>query len=573
MEFRQENSEKSKQQRAYLSSRMSEIARLNRKRPLAESVERNGENLSDWNRNCPGARAKRHEAKTPQDLLEREAKAAAILFSLDSTTCGNLLIPRGKGVLIGRSRKCDIVVEPPDCSSKHCQIGSSDVGGRQAVFVKDMSTNGTFVNGTLVGKGNTCLLRDGDRISFAASCEFITKYNKKASRAGKSFFDKYILSNKVLGTGHYAQVKEAVCRETGKVCAVKIFNPRKHTLGAASKIQTNEAADEVNLDRELNILTKLDHRNVVGFYGTYLEPVSRDSVTTYLVLEEVNGGELFKRIVSKGKLRQDETQNIMCQLLTGLRYLHSMGVVHRDLKPENILLEVISGPQAAPWDAGERSVRVKIADFGLAKFIGNFSFTNTLCGTPAYVAPEVLVNQQNRHYNRAVDMWSVGVLLYVCLCGFPPFSEELGPPSMRQQIIEARYAFFSPYWDEIADDALDLISRLLVADPNRRLSVEQALHHPWLRDCAESLELVHAQAEVRAEATVPAPAPEPVRDEMLDLRAKQLSIRIPASSRGYSCGPITLKQRVESGMDDEMIARTFCHYKEDNADQSDSTME
>lgn len=360
---------------------MSDIARLNRKRPLAESVELNGENLSDWNPNCPGARAKRHEAKTPQDLLEREAKAAAILFSLDSTTCGNLLIPRGKGVLIGRSRKCDIVVEPPDCSSKHCQIGSSDVGGRQAVFVKDMSTNGTFVNGTLVGKGNTCLLRDGDRISFAASCEFITKYNKKAARAGKSFFDKYILSSKVLGTGHYAQVKEAVCRETGKVCAVKIFNPRKHTLGAASKIQTNEAADEVNLDRELDILTKLDHRNVVGFYGTYLEPVSRDSVTTYLVLEEVNGGELFKRIVSKGKLRQDETQNIMCQLLTGLRYLHSMGVVHRDLKPENILLEVISGPQAAPWDAGERSVRVKIADFGLAKFIGNFSFTNTLCGT------------------------------------------------------------------------------------------------------------------------------------------------------------------------------------------------
>ena len=111
---------------------------------------------------------------------------------------------------------------------------------------------------------------------------------------------------------------------------------------------------------------------------------------------------------------------------------------------------------------------------------------------PAYVAPEVLVNQQNRRYNRAVDMWSVGVLLYVCLCGFPPFSEELGPPSMRQQIIEARYAFFSPYWDDIADDALDLISRLLVADPNRRLSVEQALRHPWLRDCAESLELAHA---------------------------------------------------------------------------------
>jgi len=544
---------------------MSDLARLNRKRPLAESCEANGQTLCEWNPNGPGVRVKRHEANTPEERMEKEAKSAAILFSLDSKTCENILIPRGRSALIGRSRNCDIVVSPLDCSSKHCQIGSSNIGGRQAVFVKDLSTNGTFVNGTLVGKGNTCLVRDGDRISFATSCEFITKYNGKAAHSGASFFDKYILSSKVLGTGHYAQVKEAVCRENGKICAVKIFNPRKHTLGSKSKIQSNEADDEVKLDRELDILTKLDHQNIVGFYGAFLEPVSRDTVTTYLVLEEVNGGELFKRIVSKGKLRQDETQNIMCQLLTGLKYLHSMGVVHRDLKPENILLEVISGSQASPWDAGEHSVRVKIADFGLAKFIGNFSFTNTLCGTPAYVAPEVLVNQHDRRYNRAVDMWSVGVLLYVCLCGFPPFSEELGPPSMRQQIIEARYAFYSPYWDPIADSALDLISRLLVADPNRRLTVEQALDHSWLKECAHQLDLVQPQGVKEGQ--------EPGHDEMMDLRAKQLSIRIPATSRGYSCEPITLKQRVESGMDDEMIARTFCHYKDENEDPCDTAME
>lgn len=399
----------------------------------------------------------------------------ATLYSLNTGKYPNLSLSASKQCLaFGRSKKRnnDHILSEVDCSSTHCMLSITNAGpnGARVLAVRDVSSNGTFVNDVLVGKENTLLLRDGDKLSMASNVHYIVRYETETGRETPSFFDKYVLTPTVLGTGHYAQVKEAVDRESGEVCAVKIFHPTA---------KNNES--QANLfNRELNILTELNHPNIVGFYSTFLEPVSESSITTYLVLEKVNGGELFNRIVTKGKLAQNESREIMRQLVQGLAYLHSKDIVHRDLKPENILLSITPGPQTHPWDAGESCVTVKIADFGLAKFIGNIQFTNTLCGTPAYVAPEVLANPQDRKYNRAVDMWSVGVLLYVCLCGFPPFSDDLAPPNMRQQILQGKYAFYSPYWDPIQDVVLDLISRLLVVDPNERLRADQMLIHPWL---------------------------------------------------------------------------------------------
>ena len=133
--------------------------------------------------------------------------------------------------------------------------------------------------------------------------------------------------------------------------------------------------------------------------------------------------------------------------------------------------------QLGPWDEGEIDIQVKIADFGLAKFTGEMQFTNTLCGTPSYVAPEVLTKTG---YTSKVDMWSAGVILYVCLCGFPPFSEQLGPPSLKEQILQAKFAFYTPYWDNIDDSILHLISHLLVLDAEKRYSVDEVFDHPWL---------------------------------------------------------------------------------------------
>lgn len=144
--------------------------------------------------------------------------------------------------------------------------------------------------------------------------------------------------------------------------------------------------------------------------------------------------------------------------------------MHRDIKPENILVI-------------DKELNVKIADFGLAKIIGEESFTTTLCGTPSYVAPEILEQSNRRRYTRAVDIWSLGVVLYICLCGFPPFSDELysaqNPYTLSQQIKMGRFDYPSPYWDPVGDLALDLIDRMLTVDVERRITIEECLEHPW----------------------------------------------------------------------------------------------
>jgi serine/threonine-protein kinase Chk2 len=145
--------------------------------------------------------------------------------------------------------------------------------------------------------------------------------------------------------------------------------------------------------------------------------------------------------------------------------------VHRDIKPENILLL-------------DKDLNVKIADFGLAKIIGEESFTTTLCGTPSYVAPEILEQSNRRRYTRAVDVWSLGVVLYICLCGFPPFSDELyskeNPYTLSQQIKLGRFDYPSPYWDSVGDTALDLIDRMLTVDVEKRITIDECLEHPWI---------------------------------------------------------------------------------------------
>jgi len=127
---------------------------------------------------------------------------------------------------------------------------------------------------------------------------------------------------------------------------------------------------------------------------------------------------------------------------------------------------------------------IKLADFGLAKIIGEESFTTTLCGTPSYVAPEILTPTPQRRYTRAVDIWSLGVVLYIVLCGFPPFSDELctqsNPYTLSQQIKMGRFDYPSPYWDTVGDEALDLIDRMLCVKVEKRITVEGCLGHPWI---------------------------------------------------------------------------------------------
>lgn len=344
-----------------------------------------------------------------------------------------------------------------EISSVHCKIMPINQLGRVVLNIVDLSTNGTFVNGESI-KDGLRILKNGDSIFLAKDLGFLIKYIDFESPEVEKKFDELYKLGKELGSGHYATVNEAINKETGHQYAVKIFKPTR----------INDSKSSLKFQQELQVLMNMKHKNIVKLIDRFIEPINKNYISTYLVLEKVNNGELFTRIVEKTQLGEIETKSIFKQLLSGLKYLHDRDIIHRDIKPENILLNI------------NDTIEVKIADFGLAKFIGELNFTNTLCGTPSYVAPEVLIPSSQRQYAKPVDMWSSGVLLYVCLAGFPPFSDELGPPSMREQILQVKYAFYSPYFDKVDDLALDLISKLLIKDPNQRLTVDEALKHHWL---------------------------------------------------------------------------------------------
>ncbi|KAG0267048.1 hypothetical protein DFQ27_009194 [Actinomortierella ambigua] len=365
------------------------------------------------------------------------------------------------GYVFGRLGECDFVLENrPFISGRHFLIykeTKTDPGSektRRDVYLKDLSTNGTFVNGALIGVNKRVRLNDRDVITYSNE-SFRRKHRLREftfveilSDDG-SFHDLYELGPK-LGTGNFATVYQCLRRRNPKAFAVKVVDKR---VRFSPKVATS-------LEREIGILMGIDHPNLLRILSVFSETENH-----YVVTELARDGELFDQIVDKQKFTEEEARHIFRQVLAGVKYLHHRGIMHRDLKPENILV------------MNKETMTVKISDFGLAKLTGEELFVNTMCGTPSYVAPEVLMKVG---YGKAVDMWSLGVILYICLCGFPPFSEDLAPPDLRTQVLQTMYTFPSPYWDDVSDEAVDLIQGLLAASPEERLTVDEALQHCWM---------------------------------------------------------------------------------------------
>ncbi|KAJ1814527.1 serine/threonine protein kinase, partial [Coemansia sp. RSA 2598] len=332
----------------------------------------------------------------------------------------------------------------------------------------DTSSNGTFVNGQRVGKNASVELQDGDEIQLVRyqpskgmsyfSDRFYVFQNLAVHRMEPCLFKQSYLLADHLGKGAFAEVRVAINRVTGRRYAAKIIDRKRIT-----QLEKRKKLDE-NFRIETSILSRVRHDSIVQVHGVFEE---RDNL--YLVLDLASDGELFDEIVSREFLKEDDARRVMLQLLLAIRHLNRMGIVHRDIKLENILLE------------DKTALRIKLADFGLAKIVGEQMFMKTVCGTPMYVAPEVLTVRQIGRYDNLVDMWSIGVVLYICLCGFPPFSDELSPPPMRDQIIHGMYSFPSPYWDAISEEARELVHLMLQVDPRNRITVDAALAHPWLK--------------------------------------------------------------------------------------------
>ncbi|KAL2649862.1 hypothetical protein R1flu_017990 [Riccia fluitans] len=287
-------------------------------------------------------------------------------------------------------------------------------------------------------------------------------------RVSEADFTKTYTIGKTLGVGGFSVVKSGTNIITGEPVAIKIIDRSKY------------GPKDGSLEREIQVLEKVQHPNCICFKECFFT-----SKSVYLITELVTGGELLERVLAKGRYTEEEAATTISQVLKGVAYLHSIGIVHRDLKLENILLKT----------KDDNSV-VKIADFGLSKIFVGAAILTTICGSPQYVAPEVLeVGQKRSSYTPAADLWSVGVILYILLSGFSPF-DDVSECALFKKIKKGQYSFKASVWEGISEEAKDLVRGLLCIIPDRRLTAAQALAHPWIQKYAAA-ERTEDNAEVR----------------------------------------------------------------------------
>ncbi|XP_017234763.1 CBL-interacting serine/threonine-protein kinase 23 isoform X2 [Daucus carota subsp. sativus] len=265
--------------------------------------------------------------------------------------------------------------------------------------------------------------------------------------SGRTKVGRYELG-RTLGEGSFAKVKFARNPETGENVAIKILDKEK--------VLMHKMIGQIK--REISTMKLIRHPNVIRMYE-----VMASKTKIYIVLEFVTGGELFDKIASKGRLKEDEARKYFQQLINAVDYCHSRGVFHRDLKPENLLLDA--------------NGVLKVSDFGLSALpqqLREDGLLHTTCGTPNYVAPEVI---NNKGYDGAkADLWSCGVILYVLMAGYLPF-EESNLMALYKKIFKADFS--CPPW--FSTSAKKLIKRILDPSPTTRITIQEVIENEWFK--------------------------------------------------------------------------------------------
>ncbi|KAF8993679.1 kinase-like domain-containing protein [Cyathus striatus] len=370
---------------------------------------------------------------------------------------------------IGRNSTNTIVFPGLKISNHHCTVtwdGNESNGS--TVIVRDYSSNGTYINGKKVGKGQSSILREGNEIAFGTSVpqaksteDYRFIYRHIAGGPPSDGLYAYYDIGTELGKGSFATVMKAMCRRTGEWYAVKMIHERASRNGTH---QRKGNSNNTVFAREISIMEKLRHPNICQLKEVFFQANNEIN----LVLELVEGGDLLEYILKNNGLGEVDAQHITYQVCQALAYIHSKGVAHRDLKPENILL------------TDHRPPIVKVADFGLAKAVDSMTMLRTMCGTPSYLAPEVVKQQNEEGYDNLVDSWSVGVIVFSMLTNAAPFIEDENQPDIRTRIAERRVDWSILRNADVSERAEDFIRCLLQDNPHYRMSLAEAKNHPWL---------------------------------------------------------------------------------------------
>ena len=317
-----------------------------------------------------------------------------------------------------------------------------------------------------------------------------------------NILNDYYIFPTVLGKGHYGCVRECMHRKTKHFYAVKSIEKLK--IGRLDHLQ-----------REVYLLSKIHHRGIMKMVDIF-----EDVEFVHIVTEKYVGGELFDKIIDyttdEGCFDEIDAATIIKSLLEAVAYLHRNGIVHRDIKPENVLFV----------SEDEEDLTVKLIDFGLSRRHkkGDAYMSNPV-GTAYYMSPELLKGK----YDQSCDVWSTGIVVYILLCGYPPFNGDTDP-DIFEAIKQASFHFPSQAWGHVSPEAKDFIKCLLRKDPRKRFTAEEALKHPWIRNLDRYHEHEQQQQQQQLEAAERTTSSrnksrEELLNVMRNLNLKQANIR------------------------------------------------
>ena len=272
-----------------------------------------------------------------------------------------------------------------------------------------------------------------------------------AAVQNKSLFDKYEVKQKI-GNGKFGLVKFGINKETKQQVAIKIMAKK------------NMDKSDLELAKvEIDILKIGQHPNIIKLYDIY-----ENENYIYIIMEYCSGGDLLSYFEHyEYELKETKVCEIIHKLSMAIYYLHSYGIVHRDLKPENILMTDLT-PEAD----------IRLLDFGLSKIVGNEEKCTEPYGTLSFVAPEVL---QGKPYDKSVDLWSIGIITFLLLCGYLPFDDKHSEREIARQTIQDPVPFESKIWNKYSSEAKNFVEGLLQKKPEKRLTIKEILEHPWIK--------------------------------------------------------------------------------------------